>query len=74
MLPGAIRALKEAGVWKPEHDRHNEALIRRQQVLQAAWKGFVGGAPSDAEAFASAWLKARGAALRAAGMAVVFED
>lgn len=72
--PGAIRALKEAGVWKPEHDRHNEALIRRQQVLQAAWKGFVGGAPSDAEAFASAWLKARGAALRAAGMAVVFED
>jgi hypothetical protein len=72
--PGAVRALKEAGVWKPEHDAHNEALLKRQQVLQTAWRGFVGNAPSDAEAFAAAWLKARADALKAANLPVIFEN
>jgi TRAP transporter TAXI family solute receptor len=72
--PGAVRALKEAGVWKAEHDAHNEALLKRQQVLQAAWRGFVGSAPTEAEAFAAAWLKARADALKAANLPVIFEN
>lgn len=72
--PGAVRALREAGIWKGEHDRHNEALLRRQQVLQAAWRGFIGTAPTEAEAFVAAWLRARAEALRAANLPVVFEN
>lgn len=72
--PGAIRALREAGAWKPEHDAHNEALIRRQAVLIEAWGRYLPGAPAEAEAFSANWMKARAEALRAAKMPVVFEN
>ena len=34
---GAVRALKEAGVWKAEHEAHNQKLLKRQETLAAAW-------------------------------------
>ena len=39
---GAIRYFKEKGVWKDEHQKHNDALVRRQDVLQKAWDRAIG--------------------------------
>src|SRR3546814_10227016 len=35
---GAIRYFKEKGVWTEAHQKHNDALVKRQAVLKAAWK------------------------------------
>lgn len=42
-------------------------------AYDTGWKGFTANAPSDEEAFAEGWLEARAAALRKAGMDVVFD-
>jgi len=34
---GAVRYFKEKKVWTDELEKHNRDLLRRQQVLQAAW-------------------------------------
>jgi uncharacterized protein len=68
---GAIKYFKEKGLWKPEHDAHNAALIKRQDVLMAAWAAYKKGAPDDETAFAKGWMKARAEALTKAGMDVV---
>ena len=70
---GAIRAFKEKGVWSDAAQKHNDGLIARQKVMMDAWKAYRGSAPSDDKAFAEGWLKARAAALRKAGMDVIFE-
>jgi TRAP transporter TAXI family solute receptor len=71
---GAVRALKEAGAWKPEHEAHNQKLIRRQETLASAWNAFLkSNPPNDKDAFSKGWLAARKAALAAAGMDPVFE-
>jgi TRAP transporter TAXI family solute receptor len=71
---GAVKALKEAGAWKPEHEAHNQKLLKRQDTLVAAWAAFMkGNPPDDKDAFAKAWMAARKAALAAAGMDPVFE-
>ena len=70
---GAIRAFKEQGVWNDAAQKHNDALIKRQQVMMDAWKAFSTNAPSDDKAFADAWVKARADALKKAGMDPVFE-
>ena len=70
---GAIRAFKEKGVWSDAAQKHNDGLIARQKVMMDAWKAYRGAAPSDDKAFAEGWLKARAAALRKAGMDVIFE-
>ncbi len=36
--PGAIRYLKEAGLWKSEHQAWQEAALKRHAALQKAWK------------------------------------
>ncbi|MBM3537827.1 MAG: TAXI family TRAP transporter solute-binding subunit [Alphaproteobacteria bacterium] len=64
---GAIRYYKEAGVWKPEHQAHNDRLIKRQDTLAQAWTAAGRGAPADEAAFAKHWQQARLAALKAAG-------
>ena len=63
---GAVEYLKQAGVWKPEHDAHNAKLVERQKVLKAAWDKVVGEKLDDA-AFEQAWQKARREALEKAG-------
>lgn len=70
---GTIRAFKEKGVWTDAAQKHNDNLVKRQQVMIDAWKAYATGAPSDDKAFAEGWLKARAAALQKAGMDVVFE-
>src|SRR5688572_24856358 len=70
---GTVRALKEAGVWKAEHEAHNQQMLKRQQTLADAWKAHLKSGPDDAEAFKKGWTSARAAALRKAGMDPIFE-
>jgi TRAP transporter TAXI family solute receptor len=70
---GAIRAFKEKGVWTDAAQKHNDNLVKRQQVMLDAWKAYSAAAPSDDKAFAEGWMKARAAALQKAGMDVIFE-
>ncbi len=71
---GAVKALKEAGVWKAEHEAHNQGLIKRQDTLAAAWKAYLDGKPSeDKDAFQKGWMAARKDALTKAGMDPIFE-
>ncbi len=71
--PGAVRALAEAKVWTPEAQKHNDGLMKRQQVLVDAWKEFMKtNPPEDREQFRAAWMKARAAALTKNGMEVLF--
>jgi TRAP transporter TAXI family solute receptor len=70
---GAVKALKEAKVWTDAAEKHNQALIKRQDVLAAAWKAHVDSKPAD-DKFADGWMKVRGDALKKAGMDVVFDD
>ena len=70
---GAVRALKEAGVWKAEHEAHNQKLLKRQETLAAAWSDFLkGNPPDDKAAFTKAWMDVRSAALSKIGMDPVF--
>jgi TRAP transporter TAXI family solute receptor len=71
---GTVRAFKEAGVWKAEHDAHNQSLLKRQQTLASAWSAYLKTNPADdAAAFRKGWMSARNAALRKAGMETIFE-
>ena len=65
---GAIKYFKEIGKWNANLQKHNDGLIKRQQVLAQAWAATVKSAPADAAAFAKAWMKARADALTKAGM------
>lgn len=71
--PAAIRYYKEKGVWTAEHDKHNDAIVARQTVLSGAWKSMESKMDLDDEKFTAEWLKVRAAALKSAGMPVVFE-
>jgi TRAP transporter TAXI family solute receptor len=67
--PGAVKALKEAGQWTDAQEAHNIALIKRQEVLAAAWADYgKSSPPSDDKAFLDGWMKARAAALAKATM------
>lgn len=71
---GAVKALKQAGVWTDEAQKHNDMLVRRQDTLGAAWAAYnKADAPADKEAFAKGWMTARKAALEKAGLPPVFE-
>ena len=71
---GAVKALKEAGVWTAEHDANNQKLIKRQDTLAQAWAAYVKSSPGgDEAAFAKGWMAARKAALANAGFDPIFE-
>lgn len=71
---GAVRAFREAGVWKPEHEAHNQSLLKRQATLAGAWSAFLKTSPPEApDAFRKAWLAVRSDALKKAGFEPVFE-
>jgi TRAP transporter TAXI family solute receptor len=70
---GAVKALKEAGVWNAEAEAQNQDLLKRQETLATAWNQFIkGNPPDDKDAFAKAWAEARKKALTSAGMDAVF--
>ena len=71
--PGAIRYFKEIGVWKDTAESRNQANLRRQLILQDAWQTFLLAAPEDYRAFEEGWLRAREAALGAAGLITLGE-
>lgn len=64
---GAIKYYKEIGAWKPEHQAHNDKLLKRQDTLAKAWAEVNKNAPADAAAFKKAWYTARLAALKSGG-------
>lgn len=71
---GAVKALKETGAWKPEHEAHNQKLLKRQAILADAWTTFLKGTPpGENDAFTKAWMAVRKTTLSAAGMDPVFE-
>ena len=71
---GAVKALKEAGNWSAADEAHNNALLKRQQVLGAAWTAYnTASAPPETDKFLEGWMKARGAALAKASMLNGFE-
>lgn len=72
--PAAIKYFKEIGVWKPEHQKHNDALVRRQQVLADAWKATKAKTTAKGDEFKKVWMKERAAALKRAGMDPVWEE
>lgn len=67
---GAVRYYKEAGVWTDEAQAHNDMLVKRQDVLQAAWEEVKAAGPDNWE---EAWDAKRREALTAAGMIVSYE-
>jgi len=64
---GAIKYWKETGHWKPEHQKHNDMLIQRQQVLAKAWAGMNKSDDIDPKAFTVVWERTRAEALAKAG-------
>ncbi len=71
---GAIRALKEAGVWKSEHDQHQARAVMRQDTLANAWNAFLKtNPPENSDALKKAWMTARTEALKKAGLDAIFE-
>jgi len=71
---GAVKALKQAGVWTDAAQKHNDMLVKRQDTLVAAWAAYnKPDAPADKAAFARGWMTARKAALEKAGLPPVFE-
>ena len=72
--PGAVKALKEAGQWTAEQEAHNNALLKRQEVLASAWAEYnKGNPPADDKAFLDGWMKARATALAKTNMPNGFE-
>lgn len=69
--PGAIKYFREVGAWTAEHDAHNAGILKRQNVLAAAWKK-AKAMNLEGDAHVKNWLKIRAAALDAAGMDVPF--
>ncbi|HUF86800.1 MAG TPA: TAXI family TRAP transporter solute-binding subunit [Thermohalobaculum sp.] len=66
---GAIRYLKEAGVWTDEAQAHNDKLVARQAALQAAWEELKAENPENWD---EAWAEKRRQALADGGFEVVF--
>lgn len=63
--PGAIRYLKEKGIWNAEHQQWNDDRLARLNALRAAWpKAVAEGKDKSDEEFAKIWDKHREAALK----------
>ncbi|WP_341898060.1 TAXI family TRAP transporter solute-binding subunit [Ferrovibrio terrae] len=71
---GAIKYFKEIGVWKPEFDKANTALVERQKTLAAAWATHAKASHADDAAFMKAWQKTRADALAKAKMDVFLTE
>jgi len=63
----AVKYWKEIGAWTDEMEKHNNALIKRQDVLAQAWKTMSAKNVADDEAFQKEWMKVRAEALQKAG-------
>jgi uncharacterized protein len=68
----SIKYFKEKGAWSDEYQRHNDSLLKRQDVLAKAWKETLK-MKSGGDDFRDYWMKHRAAALRAAGFEPIWE-
>jgi len=64
----AVKYWKEIGVWTDDMQKHNDGLIKRQNVLADAWATMKAKNIADDDAYKAEWLKVRKAALVKAGM------
>lgn len=64
----AVKYWKEIGAWSDEAEKHNNALLKRQDVLAVAWATMEDKKIADDDAYKKEWLKVREAALKKAGM------
>ncbi len=64
----AVKYWKEVGAWSGEAQKHNDLLIKRQDVLASAWATMKGKNIADDAAYKKEWLNVRTAALKKAGM------
>ena len=71
--PAAVRYFKERGVWSDEFQKHNDRLMKRQQVLAQAWQATLK-EKQGGDDFRAFWMKRRAAALRAAGFEPIWEE
>lgn len=74
---GAVRYFKDKKVWTEETDRHNRELLRRQEVLQAAWNRTQDEAQKQKVGSAKLpelWMKIRAEELRKAGFQPYWEE
>ena len=69
---GAIEYWKEVGIWSDEAQKHNDGLIKRQDLLIATWKALPGKDSMSKDDLRSKWMAARGMALKKAGLPLVF--
>ena len=69
--PGAIRYYKEQDAWGEKEEAHNQALLKRQDLLAAAWEEF-NAKQVEESAFSDEWIIFRAEKLKEAGMPVVF--
>ena len=69
--PGAITYWKEIKKWTAENQANTDALLKRNEVLAAAWKAFKA-MNVDEKSYESKWLDVRKQHLEAAGMPVPF--
>lgn len=65
---GAVRYLREIGLWTEDAETRQQANLHRQHILEEAWEAFLPTAPEDFKAFETEWLKVRARALEAAGL------
>ncbi len=69
---GAVRYYKEVGTWTDELQKHNDNLIKRQDVLAAAWTELSSKKSLTGEDWEKEWKAARTEALKKAGFNPVF--
>ncbi|MBU2090701.1 MAG: TAXI family TRAP transporter solute-binding subunit, partial [Alphaproteobacteria bacterium] len=64
---GAIKYLKEAGIWKPEHQKWQDAALKRHAALKAAWKQMMAtdaAKAAELPALQALWETRRAAAIK----------
>jgi hypothetical protein len=71
--PGAMRYYKEAGVWSDAAQATQDANMKRQEVLAAAWADFKSMNVSGDD-YEAKWLEVRAKHLSDADMPVPFAE
>ncbi|MDE0941534.1 MAG: TAXI family TRAP transporter solute-binding subunit [Alphaproteobacteria bacterium] len=69
---GAIMYWKEVGIWSDDAQAHNDKLVKRQNMLMAAWKALPGKDSMSKEDLKMKWMAARAMTLKKAGLPLVF--
>jgi uncharacterized protein len=74
---GAIRYFKEQGVWNDDLQAHNDRLVERQRVLEAAWERALAEQAEKSirvAEFPELWMGIRTEELKAAGFEPYWEE